>query len=85
MWGRGQQIGGDGRGRDELLKVVQHQQQVLIAQIVFDTLQQRAAAGGAHVELLGNASDKLHRIGIVGQRDEDRAVRKVVQDLLRGL
>jgi len=55
----GEQISRDGRCRGQLFKVVQHEQQVLVAKIVFDVLQQRPAAPVANLELLSNARDKV--------------------------
>jgi hypothetical protein len=48
------QFGNKGRGRNELLKIVQYEKNVLIAQIIFHIFEQGTSAF-AHFELLSNA------------------------------
>ena len=61
-----------------MLKVIQHQQQALVAQIIFYVLQQGPSAF-SNFELLSNAGDELIGIGIVSQRDEVDAIRELIE------
>ena len=74
----GEQVDDEGRGVDDLLEIVEHEQEVLVAQEGREAGDERFVAGVAHVEDLGNGGGYVIRVADRRKRDEPNAIREGV-------
>ena len=73
------QVGHERRRLDHLLEVVEHQQEVLVAQERREPLDQRLVTGLPHAQGLGDGGGHQSRVRDRRETDEDHAVREGVR------
>ena len=66
-----QQLGDHWGGHDDLLDVVQHEQQLFVAQKCLQTFDERSVAGLLHVQRLGD--DGGDQVGVADRRERHKA------------
>ena len=84
-WRSAQELAEQWRGIDHLLEVVQHQQHLFPAQVVFELFLQLAAGGFAYVEGLGDRLQHQRRIAQRRQGDEKHPLLEFIHHVGGGL
>ena len=83
--GPAEQLGNRGRGRQQLLEVVEHEQRPAGAQRLDEALERRPSAGKRHPDRLRDGRRQQHRLRYRRERHEVHPVGKSVRDVGREL